>query len=143
MTTYAQILAEMLYSGDPLELNAIYEGQSVYGDLPLCLPLPTHLLHGAIRGKTSSGKTLEEMRQITKLCVLRSPPRRDYLRRRGLSCEDESIVCFDQEPDDALFNSSRIDAAIGDMEFKPLDPRLGEQSCVYNPCEQAHHKLMT
>jgi hypothetical protein len=137
------ILAPMLYSGDPLEANAIYEGQSAYGDLPLCIPLKTFFLHGAIRGKTGTGKTLEAMRQILKLCCLQAPQRLDYLRVRGQEFEEYSIVQIEQKEDDASFNSSRIAASFADMKFRVLDPRIGARSNVYNPFKQRHHEFMS
>ena len=143
MSNLNQILAQTLYSGDPLEQDAIYEGQSAYGDLPLCLYLLTFFLHGAIRGRTNAGKTLEVMRQIFKLCLLQSPARLDHLRSRGRKFEEYSIVHFDQKDDNASFNSSHIAASFGDMKFRALDPRIGATSNVYNPFKQKYHKFMS
>jgi hypothetical protein len=139
---YGAVMEHLLWGRDPKE-QGVYLGQSVFGDLPIVLPLRTFFVHGSIRGATDSGKTLQEMRMHYQLCALQAPSRIDALRRLGIKAEEYSIVCIDHKGDPALFNHSRICAEIGGMEFRHFDTRAGHESYLYNPLDQSHHEHMS
>ena len=130
-------------SAVPEERNALYLGQSLYGDHPVFLDHELFMRPGIIRGKPRVGKTslLESM--TYQVLRANAPERVKWLKANGIPYKPQKIVIVDMKGEDRWLQGTLEECRKLGVRCRVFTLKPGRESCLFNFFSQSRLDEMT